>query len=108
MELTALQPLLDLRNRYERVLLVREVDLDVIFGTRFPRTLLGKGMARTRDDAPARTGKTDHRGMPDAAARTGEEQRAARLGCASRHRRSVSRIKPRLGQIGRASCRGRV
>src|SRR5262249_17640700 len=88
---------LDFRNRPERALLVSEIDLDVILGTCLPRTFLGEGMARTGDDAPAGTGKTDHRRVPDAAAGAGEQQRAARLICASRHRRSLSRIKPRLG-----------
>src|SRR5215471_7347245 len=97
MKLAASEPALDLCNRRERVRLVSEIDLDVILGTCLPRTFLGKGMARTGDDAPAGTGKTDHGRVSDAAARPGEQQRAARLICASRHRRSLSRIKPRLG-----------
>src|SRR5689334_17423956 len=97
MKLAAFEAALDLRNRRERVLLVGEVDLDVILGARLPWTFFRKRMARTGDDAPARAGETDHRCMPNAAAGTGEQQGAARLISAGRHRCTLSRVKPRLG-----------
>src|SRR5450631_2863742 len=77
---------LDLVDRRERVLGIGEVDLDVVLGTRLPRAILREWMARTGDDAPAGRGETLHRRVADAAARPGEEQRAARqIGGGVRH-----------------------
>src|ERR1043166_1905570 len=88
MKLAAFEPPLDLRNRRKRVLLVREIDLDVILRPGLPRAFLRKRMTRAGDDAPAGTGETDHRGVPDATAGPGEQQGAARLICAGGHRGS--------------------
>src|SRR4051794_30353816 len=55
-----------------------EVDLDVVLRARVPRTILREWMSRAGDDAPAGRGETDHGGMADAAARSGQEQRTAR------------------------------
>src|SRR5262249_27490581 len=96
MKLSAFEPALDLIDGRSRVLFVGEIDLKVILRARIPRALLRKRMTRAGDDPPAGTGETDHRRMPDAAACAGQQQGAARLVCAGRHRGSISRIKPRL------------
>ena len=74
----ALDAPLDLADRRERVLGIGEVDLDVVLRARLPRAILREGMARAGDDAPAGRGEALDRRMADAAARPGEEQRAAR------------------------------
>ncbi len=79
---------------------IGEIDLDVILRPRFPRAIFRKRMARAGDDAPAGGGEALHRGVADAAAGSGEQQRAARLvGLRLRSPCSThtsSRIKPRL------------
>ena len=72
------QPLADFRNPPRGVGMIGKIDLDVILGPGSPWALLGKGMPRTGDDAPARAGKTDHRRMTDATAGAGQKQRAPR------------------------------
>jgi hypothetical protein len=73
------EPLLDLSDRRNRVAGIREVDLDVILGPGFPRTILRERMARAGDHAPAGGGEALHGRVPDPAARTSQEQRPARL-----------------------------
>src|SRR5271167_2032506 len=73
----AVEPPLDLRDSGVGVVGIGEIDLDVIFGPRFPRTILREGMPRAGDDAPAGGGKPLDRGVADAAARPGEEERPA-------------------------------
>src|SRR6202030_1522521 len=75
----AAEALLDFLDGAERAFGVGEVDLDVILRTHCPRTVLSEGVARARDDAPSGGGEAFHRGVADAAARSGEKQRAARL-----------------------------
>ena len=53
----------------------REIKNDVIVGTRIPRAIFGKGLARTGNDTPARRREAFHRGMPDAARGAGEDER---------------------------------
>src|SRR5262245_34509529 len=75
----------------------------MILRPHLPRAVLGERMARAGDDAPAGGGKALHRRMADAAARPGEEQRAARLvRVRARHDGrgspvASSRVEPRLG-----------
>src|SRR5262249_28591820 len=90
MQFTALEPPPDLGNRAQRVVGIAEVDLDVILGPRVPRALFRKRMPRAGDDAPAGRGKADHGRVPDAAARTGEQQRPPRQ--IGRGRHSFSRL----------------
>ena len=88
---------LDLADRLERVFGIGEVDLDVILGAGLPRAVLREGMARAGDDAPAGRREALDRRMADAAARPGEEQRAARLvGGRGRHGASIRSILKQL------------
>lgn len=68
----------DVVDGAQRIGRVGEIDLNVVLGVRHPTGILPEGMARAGDDAPARAGKADHGRMPDAAARAGQQQRAAR------------------------------
>src|SRR5262249_20184682 len=65
---------------------IGEIDLDVILRSHLPRAILRERMARAGDDAPARGREALYRRVADAAACSGEEQRAARLvGLRARH-----------------------
>ena len=77
-QLAVFEAALDLGDRVRGVRDVAEVDLDVILGPGFPRTVFRERMARAGDDAPARGREALHRRMPDAAAGAGQQQRAAR------------------------------
>jgi len=77
----AVQPIPDLSDGARRVVGIGEIDLDVVFGPCFPRAVLRKRMARAGDHAPAGGGEAFDRRMADPAARSREEQRAARLVC---------------------------
>src|SRR5580698_2628821 len=88
---------LDLVDGGERVFGIGEVDLDMILGAGFPWAIFRKRMARTGDDAPAGRGEALHRGVADAAARPGEEQRAARqIGGGVRHEDEIRSTLKRL------------
>src|SRR5580700_11451895 len=58
---------------------IGQVDLNVVLGSGFPRTIFRKRMPRAGDDAPAGHREALHGGMADAAACPGQKQRAARL-----------------------------
>ncbi len=73
------QPPLDFVDGVLGVVGIGEIDLDVILRAHLPRAILRKRMARAGDDAPAGGGEALHRGVADAAAGSGEQQRAARL-----------------------------
>ena len=73
------QPALGLGDRRVGVLGIGQIDLDVILRSRLPRAVFRERMPRAGDDAPAGGGKSLHRGVADAAAGSGEQQRAARL-----------------------------
>src|SRR5689334_16056144 len=75
----AVQAALGLGNRLVGVGRIGEIDLDVILGAGLPRTVFRKRMARAGDDAPAGGGEPLHRGVADAAARSGQQQGTARL-----------------------------
>src|SRR4051812_38964560 len=99
MQEAAFQPALDLRDGGERVVRVGQVELDMVFRPGLPRTLLGKGVPRARDDAPAGAGEALDGGVTNPPARSGEEQGATRLiALRSGHNGSDpnSRIEPRL------------
>src|ERR1700674_1623718 len=92
MQLTVVEALFDFGDRPDGVLRIGEIDLDVVLGAGLPRALLGKRMARAGDHPPAGAGKALDRGVTDAAAGAGQEQRAARLvSLRARHVRSNSR-----------------
>ena len=98
-----------------RVRRVGEIDLDVILRPHLPRAVLREGVARAGDHAPAGGREALHRRMADAAARAGEQQRAARLVVVrSRHVSSSqalhasSRIQPRLGPRLAPAARGGI
>src|SRR5205823_5753845 len=99
MQVTMAKPPLDLGDRLARVVGIGKVDLDVVLGAGLPRALLGERMARAGDHPPAGAGEADDGRMPDAAARAGQQQGAARLVVLrGRHLSSPawSWIKPRL------------
>ena len=96
----AVQPLLDLGNRQVGVGDIGEIDLNVILGAGFPRAVFREGVARAGDHAPTGGGEALHGGVADAAAGSGEKQRAARTVAQWHFNFSIptqrSRIKPRL------------
>src|SRR5207302_8259236 len=97
MELTALEPVLDLGDRRKRVVRIGEIDLDMIFRPRFPRAFLRERMPRAGDHPPAGAGKPLDRRMTDAAAGAGQQQGAARMvGWRGRHARSGSEETKRV------------
>src|SRR6185312_2658659 len=98
MKLPMFEPPLDLVDRLERIGLVREIDLDVIFRSRLPRAILRKGMTRTGDDAPAGGREPFDRRVADAAACPSEQQGASRFFRRTGHdgANTSSGIEPRL------------
>ncbi len=66
----------DLLDGANRILRVREIDLEVVFGTHLPRTVLREGVARAGDHAPARGREPLDGGVADAPARTREQHDA--------------------------------
>ncbi len=54
---------------------VREIDLDVVLGPRFPRAVLGEAMPGAGDDAPAGGREALHRRVANAARGPGKDQR---------------------------------
>ena len=85
MQFAVLEPLLDLGDRRERAGGIGKVDLDVILRPHLPGAVLGEWVARAGDDAPTGRGKSLHRGMADAAARSRQQESAARLVRLRRH-----------------------
>src|SRR6266498_4123796 len=79
MQLTVLEPALDLGDGDRGAVRIRQIDLDVILGTGFPGAFLREWVARAGDDPPAGAGESLHRRVADAAARAGQQQGAA--GC---------------------------
>src|SRR4029079_15141770 len=75
-QLTCVEPALDLRNCLARICLVGKVHLNVILGSGFPWTIFRKRIARTGDDAPAGGGKTLHCRVARGTARAPRTQRA--------------------------------
>ena len=80
----AVQPVFGFDDRRLGIGRIGEVDLNVILRSRFPRTVFRKRMPRAGDDAPAGGGKALYRCVADAAAGSGQKERAARL-VAGRH-----------------------
>ncbi len=78
-QLVAVQAALDFLDRLQGLGLVGEIDLDVVLGSCVPRAILRERVARAGDYPPAGGREALDGRMPNAAARSGEEQRAARL-----------------------------
>src|SRR5262245_42378089 len=78
-QLMTVEPALGLGNRIQCAGFVGEIDLDVVFGASLPRTILGEGMTRAGDHAPAGGRETFDCRVANSAARPRQEQRAARL-----------------------------
>ncbi len=70
-----LEPLPHLADGAQRVGRVGEIDLDVILRPHLPGAVLGEGVARAGDHAPARRGEALDGSVADAARGTGEDQR---------------------------------
>src|SRR5215472_1284350 len=86
MQFAVLEPLLDISNSGECAVGIGKIDLNMIFGSHFPRAVLRKRVARASDDAPPGCRKSLNRGMADAAACSSEQEGAARLvGVRRRH-----------------------
>src|SRR5580692_6601128 len=75
----AIETPLGLLDRRRGAFGIGQIDLNVVLGSGFPRTIFRKRMPRAGDDAPARRRETLDGGMADAAACPGQEQRTARL-----------------------------
>jgi len=75
----AVDPPLDLGDCGLRVGRVGQVHLDMILRAGLPGAVFRKRMARAGDHPPARGREALDRGVSDAAACSGEQQRAARL-----------------------------
>src|SRR4051812_10040847 len=102
MQLPVRQPALDFADGGLGAVEIGEVDLDVILRAHLPGAVLREWMARAGDYAPAGGREALHGGMADAAARSGEQERAARLVVVHhRHRGSQSVLRPasEQGQI---------
>jgi hypothetical protein len=69
----AFEAVADVGDRARGVYGIAEIDLDVVLRAGIPRTIFRERMPRSGDDAPTRRRKADHRGMADAAARSGEK-----------------------------------
>jgi len=78
-QLLVVEPPFDFCNRLVRVVFVGKIDLDVVLGPRFPRAVFRERMTRARNDAPAGGRKPFDRRVADAAACSGQKQRAAWL-----------------------------
>jgi hypothetical protein len=86
----------DFSNGFAHVFLVRKVNLDVIFRSRWPRTILSEILTRAGDDAPASARKTLNRRMTNATA------------CPCQNKGFTFRIclgSIRPGRIGWGNCR---
>src|SRR5207302_617698 len=82
----AFEPVPDFGDRRVGAGRIGEIDLDVILRPHLPWAVFRESMARAGDHAPAGRREALHCRVPDAAARAGEQQGAARLiGIGIRH-----------------------
>ncbi|MNN67683.1 hypothetical protein D3C81_1833290 [compost metagenome] len=98
MQLAAIgfQPAADFSNRFADVFLIGQIDLYVIFRTRWPRAVFGKILTRAGNDAPTRAREALDRGMANAAT------------CPCQHQGLTFRIclgSIRPGRISVGNCR---
>src|SRR5205085_5980387 len=108
MQRAAFQPPADFGNRAGGVVMVSKVDLDVVLRPRVPRAVFRERMPRAGDDAPAGRRKADHGGVSDAAAGSGQKQRAPRRVGGRRHKRfSFSSSCPALRRVSMSYFRKR-
>jgi len=92
-ELASVQASLDLDNGCARPLGIGEINLDVVLRSHLPRAIFGKGVSRAGNHAPAGGRKALDGGMAYAAARPGQQERAALLvGMRRRHARKIPLI----------------
>ena len=97
------QPLLHHGDGRKGVVGIGEIDLDVVLGACLPGAVLREAVARAGDHAPAGRGEALHRGVADAAAGAGQDQRLPLFIRDLRHARQNRplpplRIEPRLDE----------